>query len=74
MLRSDLELGLDVQRLLNSTIRPLLNVDAGDAACDGGGGRSGTGEGGIGGRQKVKLDERIGQVAVPIHERDAVLI
>jgi len=31
MLRSDLELGLDVQRLLNSTIRPLLNVDAGDA-------------------------------------------
>jgi len=31
MLPSDLELGLDVQRLLNSTIRPLLNVDAGDA-------------------------------------------
>jgi Fe-S cluster biogenesis protein NfuA len=31
MLQSDLELGLDVQRLLNSTIRPLLNVDAGDA-------------------------------------------
>jgi Fe-S cluster biogenesis protein NfuA len=31
MLRSDLELGLDVQRLLNSTIRPLLNIDAGDA-------------------------------------------
>jgi Fe-S cluster biogenesis protein NfuA len=28
---ADLELGLDVQRLLNSTIRPLLNVDAGDA-------------------------------------------
>jgi Fe-S cluster biogenesis protein NfuA len=31
MLQSDLELGLDAQRLLNSTIRPLLNVDAGDA-------------------------------------------
>jgi len=31
MLPSDLELGLDVQRLLNSTIRPLLNIDAGDA-------------------------------------------
>lgn len=31
MLPADLELGLDVQRLLNSTIRPLLNVDAGDA-------------------------------------------
>jgi Fe-S cluster biogenesis protein NfuA len=31
MLPSDLELGLDAQRLLNSTIRPLLNVDAGDA-------------------------------------------
>jgi Fe-S cluster biogenesis protein NfuA len=31
MLPSDLELGLDAQRLLNSTIRPLLNIDAGDA-------------------------------------------
>jgi Fe-S cluster biogenesis protein NfuA len=31
MLQSDLELGLDAQRLLNSTIRPLLNIDAGDA-------------------------------------------
>jgi Fe-S cluster biogenesis protein NfuA len=31
MRAADLELGLDVQRLLNSTIRPLLNVDAGDA-------------------------------------------
>jgi len=31
MLPADLELGLSVQRLLNSTIRPLLNVDAGDA-------------------------------------------
>ena len=30
MRRADLELGLDVQRLLNSTIRPLLNIDAGD--------------------------------------------
>jgi Fe-S cluster biogenesis protein NfuA len=29
--QSDLELGLDVQRILNTTIRPLLNVDAGDA-------------------------------------------
>ncbi len=28
---ADLELGLDTQRLLNSTIRPLLNIDAGDA-------------------------------------------
>lgn len=31
MHQADLELGLDVQRILNSTIRPLLNVDAGDA-------------------------------------------
>ena len=31
MNQADLELGLDVQRVLNSTIRPLLNVDAGDA-------------------------------------------
>jgi Fe-S cluster biogenesis protein NfuA len=31
MLPSDLQLGLDAQRLLNSTIRPLLNIDAGDA-------------------------------------------
>jgi len=31
VLPADLELGLDVQRLLNSTIRPLLNIDAGDA-------------------------------------------
>jgi Fe-S cluster biogenesis protein NfuA len=31
MLQSDLELGLDAQRLLNTTIRPLLNIDAGDA-------------------------------------------
>lgn len=31
MQQSDVELGLDVQRVLNSTIRPLLNVDAGDA-------------------------------------------
>jgi Fe-S cluster biogenesis protein NfuA len=31
MQQADLELGLDVQRILNSTIRPLLNVDAGDA-------------------------------------------
>ena len=30
MRRADLELGLDVQEVLNSTIRPLLNVDAGD--------------------------------------------
>lgn len=31
MHEADLELGLDVQRVLNTTIRPLLNVDAGDA-------------------------------------------
>jgi Fe-S cluster biogenesis protein NfuA len=31
MRKADLELGLDVQQILNSTIRPLLNVDAGDA-------------------------------------------
>lgn len=31
MQQDDLELGLDVQRVLNSTIRPLLNIDAGDA-------------------------------------------
>lgn len=30
MRQADLELGLDVQRLLNTTIRPLLNIDAGD--------------------------------------------
>jgi len=30
MQRADLELGLEVQRTLNSRIRPLLNVDAGD--------------------------------------------
>jgi Fe-S cluster biogenesis protein NfuA len=29
--QADLELGLEVQQILNSTIRPLLNVDAGDA-------------------------------------------
>jgi Fe-S cluster biogenesis protein NfuA len=29
--QADLELGLDAQQILNSTIRPLLNVDAGDA-------------------------------------------
>jgi Fe-S cluster biogenesis protein NfuA len=29
--QADLELGLDVQQILNTTIRPLLNVDAGDA-------------------------------------------
>jgi Fe-S cluster biogenesis protein NfuA len=27
---ADLELGLDTARLLNTTVRPLLNVDAGD--------------------------------------------
>lgn|ERR1700685_681354 len=31
MLESDLDLGIEVQRFLNSTIRPLLNIDAGDA-------------------------------------------
>lgn len=31
MQQEDLELGLDAQRVLNSTIRPLLNIDAGDA-------------------------------------------
>jgi Fe-S cluster biogenesis protein NfuA len=31
MLESDLDLGVEVQRYLNSTIRPLLNIDAGDA-------------------------------------------
>lgn len=30
MQRADLELGLRVQQVLNTTIRPLLNVDAGD--------------------------------------------
>jgi Fe-S cluster biogenesis protein NfuA len=29
--QADLELGIEVQQLLNTTIRPLLNVDAGDA-------------------------------------------
>ena len=36
--------------------------------------RGGTGENGIGGRENVKLDERIRQVTFPIHKGDAALV